>query len=240
MRVPATLVTGVAINQLFVKIDDSRGKFVPPLFVALMSISVCLEISVVFITTASVTRILGGGFDKMATNTMQFLIREFEFAYVATRLQFFLGLLCFCFGMALRAWTAFPRSIGSAAASAIAANALSLITFFNETCDSSRLLDYRIGMFGYALRFSQLALRRLVVTPVGCATLLATLATCSLIVKAIRETREQASMDPTGESGQVPVASASSYMQAVTSEAACRVDALSDGGSTDDASTEQA
>ena len=125
-------------------------------------------------------------------------------------------------------------AIGTAAAFAIVANSLNLMTVFNET-----VIHYRFGMLGYAHRFWLLGLQRLFGTPVGFATLLATIATFISIVKGFRE-KEPASTDPMGENAEAPVAY-TSYMQAATSEAADRTgDIESQAEPQDEASTDTA
>ena len=100
VRVPAALLTGAALGQLFSKPDDSRGKWVKDLFAVMMAITAMMEMvsrlqtaaliphvltrfslrhcfqSVVFVSTATATRLMGGGFDPIATDAISFLIRE--------------------------------------------------------------------------------------------------------------------------------------------------------------------
>ena len=183
VRLPAVLLTGAAIPQLFVKIDGhERGKWVQCVYTILMSTALCFEIAVIFIATASATRLLGGGFDRMATDPIAFLVREFEFAYLGCRFQFFAGVLTFTFGLALRAWAVFPGSLGSGIALGILANTFSVLTYFNST-----VLHYRFGLLGLGLRFFALASQRMGPTPVGAATLLTSAGAYYFIFQAVRE-----------------------------------------------------
>jgi hypothetical protein len=165
-----------------VRVDGTRGKWVPLLYAVLMSVTVCFEVSVVFIASVSGTRLLESGFNRMSTDAIGFLIREFELAYVATRFQFFSGLLSFFFAVALRTWTTFHGSLGSAMALGIVTFALNMVTYFNESVHT-----YRFGLLGYAIRTVQLSLSRLTFTPIVCVTLFAFFGFLYYLAKAIRE-----------------------------------------------------
>ena len=78
VRVPAALLAGASLGQLFGSPDKSRGKWVPKVYTMLIAFTVMAEIFVVFVSTATGTRLVGGGFDPMAADALEFLIREFE------------------------------------------------------------------------------------------------------------------------------------------------------------------
>ena len=80
-------------TQLFVKLEDNRGSWVPRLYSVLMALTILFEVTAVFISTATGVRLSGGGFDPMATDGVSLLTREFEFAFICTRFQFFTGLM---------------------------------------------------------------------------------------------------------------------------------------------------
>jgi hypothetical protein len=156
-----------------------------------MSITLCFEVSVVFIASVSGTRLLENGFDRFTTDTIGFLIREFEFSYVATRFQFFSGLLSFFFAVSLRTWATFHGSFGSAMALGIITFALNMVTYFNESVS-----NYRFGLLGYAIRLVQLSFSRRTFTPVRCVSSLAFFGFLYYQYKAIRGSRALASMAP--------------------------------------------
>ena len=90
-------------TQLFVKLEDNRGSWVPRLYSVLMALTILFEVTAVFISTATGVRLSAGGFDPMATDGVSLLIREFEFAFICTRFQFFTGLMTFLSALGLRA-----------------------------------------------------------------------------------------------------------------------------------------
>jgi len=148
VRVPAALLAGASLGQLFATPDKSRGKWLPALFSMLIAFTVMAEIFVVFVSTATATRLMGGGFDPMATDGFAFLLREFEPSFVACRVGFFTGLLSFLSALALRAWAAFPGTLGSAIACGMTAVMFQMIAFFNST-----VIGYRFGLVGLVWRF---------------------------------------------------------------------------------------
>mmetsp|Transcript_8632 Transcript_8632/g.16365 ORF Transcript_8632/g.16365 Transcript_8632/m.16365 type:complete len:203 (+) Transcript_8632:190-798(+) len=77
------------------------------LFTALMSLTVAVQLNVVFMTTATSVQLMGGGFNPMATDAITFLEREFPYPYMATRFEFLAGLLTFMGAIAIKAWTRF-------------------------------------------------------------------------------------------------------------------------------------
>ena len=76
IRVPAALLAGASLGQMFAATDESRGKWVPSLFSVLTALTAMLEIGVVFTSTATATALLGGGFNPMAVDPISFLVRE--------------------------------------------------------------------------------------------------------------------------------------------------------------------
>jgi len=151
VRVPAALLAGATLGQAFAKPDESRGKWLPTAFSLLMITSLIMEVMVVFASTATATRLLGGGFDPMATNAIAFLTREFEMPFVFCRFTFFAGLLAFLAGLCLRVWAAVPGPFGSAVAVVIAGNSLMMLEYFNST-----VISYRFGIVGLGVRLGQL------------------------------------------------------------------------------------
>jgi hypothetical protein len=79
----------------------------------LVGLTVVLSMSTVFVSTAAGVTLMKGGFNPMAASTMEFMKREFEFAFLATRFQFFTSLLSFLAALALRAWTIFEGPLGT-------------------------------------------------------------------------------------------------------------------------------
>ena len=153
VRVPAALLAGASLEQMFAKPDDSRGKWVPGLFSVLTALTAMLEISVVFVSTNSGTALLGGGFDPMAADPISFLIREFECPYVYSRFCFFTGLISFVVALGLRAWTTVPGKLGTAILLYGLGTALTMLGYFNLT-----VKNYRFGILGLGVRCAQLLL----------------------------------------------------------------------------------
>lgn len=108
VRLPAALLAGASIGQLFVKVEDRRGKWVQMAFTISMIVTTMLELSVVFVSTASGTRLLAGGFDPMAYDALAFLVREFELPFTLCRAFFFTGLKIFVAALGLRIWATIP------------------------------------------------------------------------------------------------------------------------------------
>ena len=182
VRVPAALLAGASLGQLFTKCDETRGKWVPSAYAILMALTVVAEVYVVFVATAQATRLLGGGFDPMATDALDFLIREFEFAFVSTRAGFFTGLLAFLSALMLRAWSAFPGALGSCIACAMLSVTLQMLAFFNAT-----VLNYPFGLLGLVGRTMFLYLTMALYSPIGLASLGSAVAASVLLVKVAKE-----------------------------------------------------
>ena len=72
IRVPAALLAGASLGQMFAATDESRGKWVPSVFSVLTALTAMLEIGVVFTSTATATALLGGGFNPMAVDPISF------------------------------------------------------------------------------------------------------------------------------------------------------------------------
>uniref|UniRef100_A0A7S2XCG0 Uncharacterized protein n=1 Tax=Lotharella oceanica TaxID=641309 RepID=A0A7S2XCG0_9EUKA len=115
LRIPAALIASAAMGQIWTDIKDpkdspegkKRAEKLRVLFTALMSLTVAVQLNVVFMTTATSVQLMGGGFNPMATDAISFLEREFPYPYMATRFEFLAGLLAFMSGIAIKAWTVF-------------------------------------------------------------------------------------------------------------------------------------
>ena len=184
VRVPAALLAGASIGQLFGSPDKSRGKWVPKAYTMLIAFTVMAEIFVVFVSTATGTRLLGGGFDPMAADALAFLIREFEGPFVACRVGFFTGLISFISALGLRTWSAFPGSLGWAIACGFAAVVFQMVAFFNFT-----VLNYRFGLISLIFRFLTIYLTSALngTSIMSFASLCASMATGVFMVKCLNE-----------------------------------------------------
>jgi len=182
VRIPAALLTGAAIGQLFTTLDDKRGKMVPILFTLLSALAVSCELSVVFFSTAISTRLLGGGFDPMATDALTMLIREFEFPFLFCRVHFFVGLLSFVGALTLRAWTAFQGPLGNSLALTMAASTFIMLNFFNAT-----ILNFKLGLAGLLWRYAQLFAARATSSATGAIAAVMILAAAYYACKAASE-----------------------------------------------------
>ena len=182
VRVPAALLAGASLGQLFTKCEETRGKWVPSAYAILMALTVVSEVYVVFVATATATRLLGGGYDPMAADALKFLIREFEFAYVTTRAGFFTGLLAFLSALMLRAWSAFPGALGSCIACAMLSVTLQMLAFFNAT-----VVNYHFGLLGLVWRAVYLYLSASLYSPIGLASLGSAIAASVLLVKVAKD-----------------------------------------------------
>jgi len=151
IRVPAALLAGASLGQMFAATDESRGKWVPSLFSVLTALTAMLEIGVVFTSTATATALLGGGFNPMAVDPISFLVREFELPFVYSRFCFFTGLLSFVVALGLRAWTIIPGKLGTAVLLYILGTALTMLGYFNLT-----VKHYSFGLLGLGVRCAQL------------------------------------------------------------------------------------
>ncbi|GAB5353529.1 hypothetical protein AAMO2058_000043500 [Amorphochlora amoebiformis] len=69
-----------------------------------MSVTVAVQFSVIFTTTAMTVHLMGDSFDPMATDCLSFLRREFEYPYISTRFEFLAGLLTFICGIAIKSF----------------------------------------------------------------------------------------------------------------------------------------
>ncbi len=179
VRIPAALLTGAAIGQLWTNLDDKRGKRVPAIFNILVALSVTCEMSVVFFSTAISTKMMGSAFDPMASSALALLIREFELPFVACRVHFFVGLLSFVGALALRAWTAFPGALGDGIALLMLSSAFIMNSVFSYTVD-----NYSFGLLGLMWRYAQLFALQVAFTPSGLAAMATLLAAGSCFVKA--------------------------------------------------------
>ncbi|GAB5359864.1 hypothetical protein AAMO2058_000578700 [Amorphochlora amoebiformis] len=122
LRTPAALVAGAALIQLYANFGDGAVESqadrdekvlyrrVKVAFTALMLLTIGFQFAVIFMTTVSSVRLLDGGFDPMGRDTVEFLLREFEFPYCAIRFEFLTGLAAFTLALALKSWATF-RSI---------------------------------------------------------------------------------------------------------------------------------
>ena len=85
VRVPAALLAGAALGQLWSAPDSKRGPWVKPAFTLAVAMTVLCEFLVILISTAASTHLMTGAFNPMATSTMAFMMREMELHFVACR-----------------------------------------------------------------------------------------------------------------------------------------------------------
>ena len=187
VRIPAALLTGAALGQLWTTLDDKRGKAIPVIFTILTAFSIACELSVVFFSTVASTKMMGNAFDPMATSALALLVREFEFAFVSCRVHFCTGLLCFVAALGLRAWTAFPGNLGNSVAMLLVAIGFIMLNAFNNTVEL-----YSFGLLGLIVRYVQLFFLQVISCPFGLAALTASGLSGYFLYKAIQEAREQA------------------------------------------------
>ena len=181
VRVPAALLAGAALGQLWASPDNKqRATWLQPAFSVAVALTVLCELLVVLISTAASTHLLTGAFDPMATSTMAFLLREMELHWVACRFNFFGGLICFVGALALRVWAAFPGHLGSGLALIFAATGLHFIAFFNKT-----IVNYSYGILGLGWRYVTLLVPKLASSPVGAISLLIYVAGAGYLYKAL-------------------------------------------------------
>lgn len=188
VRIPAALLTGAAIGQLWTNVDDKRGgKKVPVIFTCLVAASVACELLVVFISTAISTKMMGSAFDPMATSPLALLMREFELPFIACRVHFFMGLLSFVGALGLRAWATFPGHLGNGLAMLMLSAILLMNQIFNYTVD-----NFQFGLLGLIARYMQLFAEQVVFTPLGGSATAALCAAGYFFVQAAIEKKKDA------------------------------------------------
>jgi len=173
-RFPAVLLVGASLSALFFDFkratESEVNRAVQLAYTMLVSLTVALELSCVFIATAASEQVAAGGVNPMAPDTITFLIREYEFLYLMVRVQFFMGLLSFITALALHAIATFSvtsRRLASACLFLWASTALSLICYMNTT-------DGPYGSFlNMVLRCTQLLVTTLTQTGLGMSALVA-------------------------------------------------------------------
>jgi len=135
IRTPAALVAGAALGNVWVQIpDQSKNKRLQTMYSILMMLAVILEFSTVFCATASDVRIMSGLYSSpMAKSTVAFLKREMELPFVAVRLNFMMGIVCFMMSLAVRALATLPGNTGKAAALLLIGAVGSMFCMINMT-----------------------------------------------------------------------------------------------------------
>ena len=189
VKIPATLLAGAAIGQILEKPDESTvdmvngtrmSKFMRLLYIMLVASTIFLELSAVYITTASHVRLFAGGFDPMATNGVALAVREAELGYVSTRLFFFGGIATFLTSLAIRALLSLPAALGRPAACLLVGNVFGLLAYFNKT-----VVNYN-GAAGMLWRLLQLGIPFLTSSITGCISLALTLSAVVYAASAIK------------------------------------------------------
>lgn len=164
VRIPAALIGGAGIAQLFAQInaadstDSPRKKsMLQSTYTKLVAFTICCELTTVFVSTSTSVRLMAGGFNPMATTAVDLLVREFELNYLAVRMCFFSGLISFVSAFAVRAYAQIEdRDLERAVAFAFAGTVITMCGFWNST-----FANYG-GIFGVASRLLYL---------VGCSAL---------------------------------------------------------------------
>ena len=184
VRIPAALLSGVAMGQLYAKAEAPHcPKWVPGAFSALVALTVMCELWVVATSTIASTKLsLLGGFNPMATDPTSFLIREMEFQYVSVRASFFIGLLSFIASIALRVWAFVPGPLGHGLAFGIVSVQLQLLAFFNST-----VVNYPMGLLGLMVRTVQLFFTQVAPTPIGAVSLLCCIGSIAYLIQYVVE-----------------------------------------------------
>ena len=86
-----------------------RGRsWARPLYTLLVATTVLFELTVVLVSTATTTELMTGSVDPYHVSVTEFLMRELELNFLATRFHFFFGLLSFVVALAVRGWIVFP------------------------------------------------------------------------------------------------------------------------------------
>lgn len=138
VRITATLLSGAALSCLWVKFDGGRftGRqlsMLQLLYTVLVSVTVALELSAVFMATAMGVRLQAGGFDALASNAVSMLVREFETSYIAVRIHFVTGMGTFVASLALRVYVSFPPPVSRACGFLLLATIFHFYDFFATT-----------------------------------------------------------------------------------------------------------
>lgn len=187
VRVPAALLAGAALQQFWASPEGGkRGGWLKPVFAVLVALTIVCEFLVLLVATAASTHLMQGTVNPMATSTMAFLMQNMELEYIACRFNFFGGLLCFMFALALRVWGSLPGSLGSGLALLFGATGLHFIAYFNKT-----IVSHSHGILGLAWRFFTLLAPALGTSAVGALSIAAYVASAAFVCKAVWESVEE-------------------------------------------------
>lgn len=118
IRVPAALIAGSSMANLFTLVDESadggeakrRTQLQTLVLIAyhvLTLTSLLLSLNVIVTSTATANSMLFGMKDPMASSVFALLKREYEFEFQLTRASFFVGILSFLAAIAARALVQF-------------------------------------------------------------------------------------------------------------------------------------
>lgn len=151
VRIPAMLLAGAAMGQLWTKLGNDDGNDDHPVlntvYTLALSLTVVVEFLAVFLGTAMGVRLYAGGFDPMAANAVALLVREFELPYICVRFCFFTGFMAFMLAVTARACTTFKPALAKSTALLCASGLLTMVNFFNYT-----VVDYEYGYVGLLWR----------------------------------------------------------------------------------------
>jgi len=135
MRTPAALLSGFTLGNMWAGFgnESTRHPKLQGLYSFFMAITAVLELSVVFMATASSSQLLDPQNDPMAVDCFTFLMRDYEFSYLACRVFFVTGIMTTLLSVAIRAWFVFhnQRFMSNAIICLVIAGLAQMINFFN-------------------------------------------------------------------------------------------------------------
>merc|ERR1711924_150504 len=138
VRMPAAMLTGASLGAMWTTFGDDAKRFpkLQGLFTVLCVFSVCFLLSTVVFSSLSIIHLMTApNMNTKATNCVEFLATEFEFPWIAVRLFFLTGIICFLLSICVRVSFAFHKrpKLGKACSSIILAAICSIINFYNFT-----------------------------------------------------------------------------------------------------------
>lgn len=106
IRIPASLIAGASLGQLFAlaKRDPKTRveKTMTQVYNAAMLVAFMFTLVAVIVSTATTVSVLHGGFDPVATSGYELLKREFGLEFLTCRMSFLCGCLSFMIGVSNR------------------------------------------------------------------------------------------------------------------------------------------